>query len=108
MTAHELLHKMPEAFDAEAAGDTDAIVQYDISRPVYQVVRGGEVQVYDGRADDPDLTVQIADDDLVRLFRGQLNPMLAFMNGKIRVQGDMTLAQRLVGFVDRERLAKLA
>ncbi len=108
MTAHEMLHKMPAAFDAEAAGDTDAVIQYQISKPVYQVVRDGSLEVHDGLADDPDLVIKISDDNLVKLFRGDLNPMNAFMTGKIRVSGDMTLAQRLVAFVDRERLASLA
>jgi putative sterol carrier protein len=108
MTAHEVLHKMTEAFDADAAGDTEAVIQYQLSEPVYHVVRDGTLRVHDGQADDPDLTVKISDDNLVKLFRGDLNPMTAFMTGKIRVSGDMTLAQRLVAFVDRERLASLA
>lgn len=98
---------MPQAFDTQAAGDTDATIQYQISKPVYHVVSGGELEVHDGEAPEPDLTVKIADDDLVKLFRGELNPMTAFMTGKIKVSGDMTLAQRLVAFVDRERLKAL-
>lgn len=108
MTAHEMLHKMPAAFDAEAAGDTEAVIQYQISQPVYQVVRSGSLEVHDGQAEDPDLVVQISDDNLVKLFKGDLNPMTAFMTGKITVSGDMTLAQRLVSFVDRRELARLA
>ena len=103
-----MLHKMPQAFNAEAAGDTEAVIQYQISQPVYHVVRDGALEVHDGQADDPDLEVKISDDNLVKLFRGDLNPMTAFMTGKIKVSGDMTLAQRLVAFVDRQQLAKLA
>ena len=108
MTAHEMLHKMPAAFDAQAAGDTEAVIQYQISEPVYHVVRDGSLEVHDGQADDPDLVVDISDENLVKLFRGDLNPMSAFMTGKIKVSGDMTLAQRLVAFVDRGQLANLA
>lgn len=103
-----MLHKMPEAFDAEAAGDTDAVIQYQISQPVYQVVRDGSLEVHDGQAEAPDLVVKISDDNLVKLFRGELNPMSAFMSGKIKVTGNMMLAQRLVGFVNREELTRLA
>lgn len=108
MTAHELLHKMPSVFDAHAAGDTEAVIQYQISKPVYHVVRNGTMEAHDGQADDPDVTVKISDENLVRLFRGDLNPMSAFMTGKVKVSGDMTLAQRLVGLVDRQRLETLA
>ena len=99
---------MPAAFDAQAAGDTDAVIQYQISEPVYHVVRNGEMAVHDGHADDPDVTVKISDENLVKLFRGDLNPMSAFMTGKVKVDGDMTLAQRLVAFVDRGKLSSLA
>jgi putative sterol carrier protein len=108
MTAKELLHQMPEALDAEAAENTEAIIQYEISEPTYQVLREGRLTVHEGRAESADLTVSIGDDDLVRLFSGELNPMNAFMSGRLKVTGDMGLAQRMVGLVDREKLAQLA
>lgn len=108
MTAKELLHRMPDVLDRDAAEGTDATIQYAISEPTYQVLRGGELTVHDGTAPAPDLTVEIGDEDLVRLFRGELNPMAAFMTGKIKVRGDMVLAQKLVGFVDRRKLEAIA
>ena len=108
MTAKELLFRMPEAVDAGAAGDTSAVIQYEISEPVYHVLEAGEVRTVEGRAEAPDLTVTISDDDLVALFGGKLNPMMAFMTGRIRVGGDMALAQRLVKFFDQDKLSSLA
>ena len=108
MTAKDLLRRMPELLDKDAAGDTDAVIQYDISEPMYQVLKGGELSVHEGQADSPDLIISMADDDLVKLFRGELSGMSAFMSGKVRLQGDMMLAQRLVGFVDRDRLSDIA
>lgn len=104
MTAKELLYKMPEAFRAEAAGDLEAVIQYDISEPVHHVIKNGSLHVHDGHADNPNLTVKIADDDLVKLMTGELNGMSAYMTGRLKVQGDMMLAQRLVGLVDRSKL----
>lgn len=108
MNARQLLTRMPEVLDAEAAAGTDAVIQYNISQPTYQVLREGELTVHEGVAPDPDLTVTIGDDDLVRLFRGELNPMTAFMTGKVKVEGNVMLAQKLVGFVDRAKLESLA
>lgn len=108
MTAKELLRRMPEALDPEAAAGTEAVIQYEISDPTYQVLKDGSLSVHDGRAENPDLTVSISDENLLRLFRGQLNPMSALMTGKIKVKGDMMLAQRLVGFVQREKVEGLA
>lgn len=41
-------------------------------------------------------TITIKDsDDWVKLAAGKLNPTMAFMQGKIRVKGDMSLALKL-------------
>lgn len=107
MNAKQLLHRMPDLLDRDAASDTEAVIQYAISEPIFQVLRAGTLEVHEGEAVDPDLVIEIGDDDLVKLFRGELNAMSAFMMGQIRVRGDMMLAQKLVGFVDREKMQTL-
>jgi putative sterol carrier protein len=42
-----------------------------------------------------DTTIQISLDDLVAMAKGALDPMMAFMTGKMKIQGDMGLAQKL-------------
>ena len=104
MTAKEMLYNMPHAFNAEAAKDLKATVQFDTENPVYHTVEGGAMDVSDGHAENPDVTIKISEDDLVKLVRGELNGMAAFMGGKLKVQGDMVLAQQLVSLVDRSKL----
>ena len=41
MTAKEMLLKMPEALIQEAVGDTSAVIQYELSEPMYQVLEAG-------------------------------------------------------------------
>jgi putative sterol carrier protein len=108
MNAKDLIRSMPEIVRKDKVDDTEAVIQYNISEPMYQVVKGGELTVHEGVADNPSLTITMKDDDLVRLFKGKLNPMMAFMTGKIKVAGDMTLAQKLVGFVDQSKIRDLA
>jgi len=45
---------------------------------------------------DADTTISLAIDDLVAMATGSLDPMMAFMMGKLKVQGDMMLAQKLI------------
>ena len=40
-------------------------------------------------------TIQIAIDDLMAMAKGTLDPMMAFMTGKMKIQGDMSIAQKL-------------
>jgi putative sterol carrier protein len=107
MTAKELLMRLPEAVDTAAAADTTATVQYEISEPVYHVIEGGEMRTVAGRAERPDLTVTMSDEDLLALFQGRINPAMAFMTGRIRVGGDLDLAQRLLALFDRDKLGAL-
>ncbi|NEX93257.1 SCP2 sterol-binding domain-containing protein [Caulobacter sp. 17J65-9] len=66
---------------------------------------GGDGKIYIDGASSPnsvtnedkpaDAVVQISWDDFLALSQGQLDPMMAFMQGKMKIQGDMMLAQRL-------------
>lgn len=42
-----------------------------------------------------DATVRISWDDFIALSEGKLDPMMAFMQGKLKVDGDMMIAQKL-------------
>lgn len=44
---------------------------------------------------DADCTVKVAKADFLALTSGDLNPMTAFMSGKIKVEGDMSVAMKL-------------
>jgi len=42
-----------------------------------------------------DATIKLAWDDFIALAEGRLDPMMAFMQGKLKIDGDMMLAQKL-------------
>jgi putative sterol carrier protein len=48
-----------------------------------------------GAHDAANCTVTIADQDLVAIIAGSLNPQMAFMTGKVKISGDMGLAMKL-------------
>lgn len=44
---------------------------------------------------DADCTIKVSMDDLLAMMKGELNPMAAFMGGKLKVSGDMSVAMKL-------------
>lgn len=105
MSALDLLHKLPAAFNASEASGTDCVVQFKSSKPAYATIKGGACSVTEGTASNADVTLTMEDDDLVALMKGELNGMTAFMTGKLQLEGDLMLAQRITGFFDAAKLA---
>jgi putative sterol carrier protein len=99
-----LLKKLPVAFQPEAAGDADCTVQFNISTPMHIVIKNGACATRDGTAGTANVTITMEEDDLVSLMKGELNGMTAFMTGKLQLEGDLMLAQRMFGFFDSSKL----
>lgn len=75
-----------------AASDFDKVMKFDCGDDGVVVINGREVT----REDMPaDCTIRISRKNLEKLVRGELNPMTAFMTGKIKVEGDLSVAMRL-------------
>jgi putative sterol carrier protein len=94
----ELFKEMPGAFDAAKAGDFKATVQFDLSGENgglwHVVIADGNASVEKGAADDPTATIRMAADDYKAMLKGELNPMAAFMQQKIKVEGDLNTVMK--------------
>ncbi|RME02887.1 MAG: sterol-binding protein [Deltaproteobacteria bacterium] len=44
---------------------------------------------------DAECTISMKSDDFINLVNGKLNPQMAFMMGKLKIKGDMSLAMKL-------------
>jgi putative sterol carrier protein len=88
----------------KAAGKT-AVIQYDITLPegiqTYQVVvADGTCATGPGAGKEASVTLALSAPDFLRLISGKLNGMTAFMSGKLKLKGDMMLAQTMQGWFD--------
>lgn len=45
--------------------------------------------------EEPDCTISVTSEDAAAMRKGELNPQMAFMSGKIQLQGDMGFAMRI-------------
>lgn len=99
MNADEIFAQMPEAFLAEKAGNLSATFQFNLSGEGgghwAVTVADGTCTVVEDQADKPDVTIDMDADDFANMISGDLQPVVAFMQGKIKLQGDTSLALRL-------------
>jgi putative sterol carrier protein len=76
----------------------NAVYQFNISGPTggqwsVDCTPGGQVSA--GTAASPRCTVACSDSDFLAIVNGRLNAQMAFMMGKLKIQGDMGLALKL-------------
>lgn len=90
---------LPDRFDAAAAGDLSAVFYFAIGGAGggdYTVrVAEGKCEVTKAKPENPDLIATVTDTDMAAIAAGELDPVSAFMAGKLQVDGDLALAMRL-------------
>jgi len=56
---------------------------------------GSSASIVEGEEGEPECTITMTDEDFVQMMSGELNPMMAFSLGKLRVAGDIGLAIKI-------------
>lgn len=90
MTNEDIVVKMNEALGK--AGGLDKSVKFDFGDDGQVFAGGTEASTEDK---DADCTISVSKDDFIALASGNLDPMMAFMSGKLKVAGDMSVAMGL-------------
>jgi putative sterol carrier protein len=67
-------------------------VKFDTGDDGVIVIDGATISTADS---ETDCTIRLSLEDLEDLVSGDLNPTMAFMSGKIKVEGDMSVAMAL-------------
>jgi len=75
-----------------ASAGFDRSVKFDTGADGVLLIDGATVSTADGPAD---CTIKLSLDDLESLIAGELNPTMAFMSGKLKIEGDMSVAMAL-------------
>jgi putative sterol carrier protein len=88
----------PEAIKKQAADNLEVVkgisgaLQFCLDDPdnpvAVTICFGGEVK-------DPDCVIKVDKEDAKSMASGETNPQAAFMSGKIRIEGDMSLLMQL-------------
>jgi putative sterol carrier protein len=104
-TAKEIIEAMPNAFVPERAKGLKATYQFELTGDgggnwVIEIA-DQQCQVREEVADKPDATISLAAADYVALVKGELDAMGAFMQGKLKVKGNISLAMKALNIFQR-------
>ena len=83
----ELVQQIDSSYQFDLSGDGGGKWYVDLTK------EGGEVKP--GELEDPGVTVSMTAQDFVDMVQGKLNGQMAFMQGKLKIKGDMSLALKL-------------
>ncbi|HWK64884.1 MAG TPA: SCP2 sterol-binding domain-containing protein [Rhizobiaceae bacterium] len=78
--------------DRVASAGFERSVKFDTGSDGVIVIDGSSISTSDAPAD---CTIKLSLDDLESLISGDLNPTTAFMTGKLKIEGDMSVAMAL-------------
>lgn len=94
-TVKEVLYAMPEYANKGAIANIDKTIQFNISGDesgsYYLEIKNGTVTTHEGTAPAADVTIDTPADVWKQIATGDVNGAVAFMTGKFKAAGDITL-----------------
>ncbi len=98
-TVKESFDAMAENFNADKAAGLKAVYQWDITGDGggkwNADINDGAITVSEGEHASPNITITVTAQDWLDILNGKLDGQMAFMSGKLKVKGDMSLAMKL-------------
>ena len=102
ITIETLMNRMPKAFLPEKAVGVNAVIQYHLTGEEAGdwiiKIEDGKCSVEQGVAENPKMTLTADSEDYKNVILGKLDGMKAFMQGKLKLAGDLNLAMKLTSF----------
>ena len=95
----ELLQMMPLGFNSDAAGELEAIYQFEVSGDeefvAHLKIANGVCSFHDGPVKSPGVTIKTPAGVWLAISRGERDGQQAFMNGEYETEGDIGLLLKL-------------
>jgi putative sterol carrier protein len=99
ITVAQLVRNHEKAFKPEVAEGVEAVIQYHLTGDEggdwIVTIAGGKCTVAEGQAEKPKMTLTAEAQDFKDVLTGKANGMQYFMQGKLKLAGDLNLAMKL-------------
>ena len=104
-TARGIIEKKPSVFRADKVRGMEGRVQFGLSGDgggtFVLTIADGQCSVSEGEIDNPGATFEMTASDFTAMVKGELDPMKAFMGGRIKARGNLLLAMRFSDWFER-------
>jgi putative sterol carrier protein len=98
-SVQDVLMELSRHFDPADWKDVNATLVFDITGEGggqwVARIENGTLALDEGTAVDPDMTLTANSESFLAMVNGDLNPVTAFMQGKVKIRGDASLAMKL-------------
>ena len=100
----EYFDTLKDRFVASAAEGVNAVFQYNLGGDgggnwVVKIEDGQLTTVEAGEAEKPTLTITMDADNFIKMSNGELDGTKAFMTRKLKVKGNVAMAQKMRKFL---------
>ena len=105
MTAKEFIYSLPGRANPDVLADKETCFHFHLSGDgggqFTVAVADGKMDVQDGLVGEPKCEVKASDENFMKVIRGELNPMMALMMGKVKItnQGEMLKYAKVFGLM---------
>lgn len=97
MTAEEFIRSIPSRIDREIVENKKSSFYFDLSGEgggqLCLILNNGEVEVLEGPQEYHNCEVRADAGDFMRVVRGELNPMMALLTGRLKVKNQKELLE---------------
>lgn len=99
-----IFERMLQRMEPQKIEGMNAVIVFDLSGDnggqYWLKLADGAASTGTGAVEGAKMTLKATADDFYTMMNGGLNPMQAFMTGKVKIQGDTSLALKLMPMIN--------
>ncbi|WOE43177.1 SCP2 sterol-binding domain-containing protein [Acinetobacter chinensis] len=100
-----ILNKLPAALNVEATDGVECVIQLQLSVPYVIQINDSHCDIQQAENADADVVLTTSDEVFIELLTGKIAGAMAFMSGKLKIDGDIMLAKEISDYFDASKLA---